>query len=295
MENREITREDYRYGYQGQYSEKDKETGWNAFELRMYDARIGRWTSKDPKGQFYSPYIGMGNNPVTGTDPDGGYSFFGNLWRKIFIGGPSTPANGYLGRFSGSFIEGALKTIGSATLKGAEYLGKNPGFLTGLANSAINSQGDSRLNIGQLRAEQGKYLLNSYNSNSNNCCPGLYVDLLVRNPAVARVATRVGARTAGGWAVGLAEPSPVGEIVMTGVTVTLIVVESINVYNEIDKIHNLNSKGGKQNLWDDELSPLSNEALAEEYFKAKRERNKERVQKIQKEQKRRGSRNKQKR
>ncbi|MDD7886043.1 hypothetical protein [Flavivirga sp. 57AJ16] len=27
----------YRYGYQGEYSEKDEETGLNAFELRMYD------------------------------------------------------------------------------------------------------------------------------------------------------------------------------------------------------------------------------------------------------------------
>ena len=27
----------------------------------------------DPAGQFYSPYISMGNNPVSGVDPDGGY------------------------------------------------------------------------------------------------------------------------------------------------------------------------------------------------------------------------------
>ncbi|WP_373518418.1 leucine-rich repeat domain-containing protein [Pricia sp.] len=63
---------DYRYGYQGQYSEKDDETGLNAFELRMYDSRIGRWTSPDPYGQFDSPYIGMGNNPISYSDPDGG-------------------------------------------------------------------------------------------------------------------------------------------------------------------------------------------------------------------------------
>jgi len=63
----------YRYGYQGQYAEKDGETDWNAFELRMYDSRIGRWLSGDPKGQFSSPYMAMGNNPVNGTDPDGGW------------------------------------------------------------------------------------------------------------------------------------------------------------------------------------------------------------------------------
>ena len=38
----------YRYGYQGQYAEKDEETGWNSFELRMYDARIGRWLGGRP-------------------------------------------------------------------------------------------------------------------------------------------------------------------------------------------------------------------------------------------------------
>ncbi|MFN7839567.1 MAG: RHS repeat domain-containing protein, partial [Bacteroidota bacterium] len=77
----------YRYGYQGKYAEKDEETGWNHFELREYDNIIGRWTTKDPKGQFYSPYVGMGNNPVGGVDPDGGYSKFGAAWRSAFNGG----------------------------------------------------------------------------------------------------------------------------------------------------------------------------------------------------------------
>ncbi len=61
-----------RYGYQGHFAESDPETGWNAFELRMYDSRIGRWQGYDPKRQFCSPYIGMGNEPVGSTDPDGG-------------------------------------------------------------------------------------------------------------------------------------------------------------------------------------------------------------------------------
>jgi RHS repeat-associated protein len=62
----------YRYGYQGNYSERDLETKWQHFELREFDPVVGRWTSKDPYGQYYSPYVGMGNNPVSGTDPDGG-------------------------------------------------------------------------------------------------------------------------------------------------------------------------------------------------------------------------------
>ncbi|MEM9446720.1 MAG: RHS repeat-associated core domain-containing protein [Verrucomicrobiota bacterium] len=65
-------KEAYRHDYQGQYAEKDAETGWNAFELRMYDPIIARWMRPDPYGQFASPYLAMGNNPKY-TDPDGGF------------------------------------------------------------------------------------------------------------------------------------------------------------------------------------------------------------------------------
>ncbi|HEY5749429.1 MAG TPA: RHS repeat-associated core domain-containing protein [Chryseolinea sp.] len=73
LENRQVTREDYRYDYQGQFSEKDLATGWNEFELRMYDANIGRWINPDPYGQMVSPYLAYGNNPSINTDPDGGW------------------------------------------------------------------------------------------------------------------------------------------------------------------------------------------------------------------------------
>jgi len=67
-----LANNDYRYGYQGQYAEVDKETGWNNFDFRMYDAQIARWMSTDPMGQYASPYLGMGNNPLNRVDPDGG-------------------------------------------------------------------------------------------------------------------------------------------------------------------------------------------------------------------------------
>ncbi|MDA9316693.1 RHS repeat-associated core domain-containing protein [Polaribacter sp.] len=73
MPNRQIVNgEPYRYAFQGQ--EKDPETGKEAFQLRLWDSRIGRWLTTDPAGQFNSPYLGMGNNPVSRIDPDGGYS-----------------------------------------------------------------------------------------------------------------------------------------------------------------------------------------------------------------------------
>ena len=61
---------DYRYAFQGQ--EKDPETGKEAFQLRLWDSRIGRWLTTDPYRQYASPYLGMGNNPITKTDSDGG-------------------------------------------------------------------------------------------------------------------------------------------------------------------------------------------------------------------------------
>jgi len=76
----------YRYKFQGQ--EKDPETGKEAFQLRLWDSRIGRWLTTDPYGQYNSPYVGMGNDPINGIDPDGGWKtkFGAWLW-KTFNGG----------------------------------------------------------------------------------------------------------------------------------------------------------------------------------------------------------------
>lgn len=67
MPNRHGSSESYRYAFQGQ--ELDGETGMEAFQLRLWDGRIGRWLSPDPYGQYSSPYLGMGNNPIGMIDP----------------------------------------------------------------------------------------------------------------------------------------------------------------------------------------------------------------------------------
>lgn len=61
----------YRHGYQGQFAEKDAETGWDSFEARTYDSRIGRWLSPDAIRRVGSAYAGMGNNPIAFGDADG--------------------------------------------------------------------------------------------------------------------------------------------------------------------------------------------------------------------------------
>lgn len=59
--------------------ENDEETGRDHFEARDYDSRIARWLNPDPAKQFFSPYLAMGNNPVSRVDPDGRFwQEFGN-------------------------------------------------------------------------------------------------------------------------------------------------------------------------------------------------------------------------
>ncbi|WP_375334362.1 RHS repeat domain-containing protein [Flagellimonas sp. C4] len=105
--------EGYRYAFQGQ--EKDPETGKEAFQLRLWDSRIGRWLTTDPYGQYFSPYLGMGNDPINRIDPDGGQdcnckgkkdppdwsNFFNNFFQSInsffaSIGSENGPDQDYM-------------------------------------------------------------------------------------------------------------------------------------------------------------------------------------------------------
>jgi len=64
--------QNYRFGYQGDFAEDDtEETGFNHFEAREYNSRVGRWMVVDPAREFASPYNGMGNNPINNVDPTG--------------------------------------------------------------------------------------------------------------------------------------------------------------------------------------------------------------------------------
>lgn len=112
MPNRNL-QGDYRYAYQGQ--EVDPETGKEAFELRLWDSRIGRWLTTDPYGQFNSPYLGMHNNPISAIDPDGGFSWLGAQWFKLWHGGEVSKVDGKYGSYykvTGFGDEGASIAVG---------------------------------------------------------------------------------------------------------------------------------------------------------------------------------------
>ena len=86
MPNKTTTDGLYRYAFQGQ--EKDPETGMEAFELRLWDGRLGSWLTVDPMGQYDSPYSGMGNNPISRVDPDRGTDGPGDGIPEILRGPP---------------------------------------------------------------------------------------------------------------------------------------------------------------------------------------------------------------
>ena len=100
---------DYRYAYQGQ--EKDAETGKEAFQLRLWDGRIGRWLSTDPYGQYHSPYMGMGNNPINGVDLDGG------IWtpKYIRIGSATIDVTALKVAYLKSAIDNKISSLSSAS------------------------------------------------------------------------------------------------------------------------------------------------------------------------------------
>lgn len=66
---------------------------------------IARWLSPDPARQFHSPYLGMGNNPLSGYDPDGRLVIFINGYMpgegRYSMNDPSLKS--YWGRTAGDF------------------------------------------------------------------------------------------------------------------------------------------------------------------------------------------------
>lgn len=139
------------YKFQANFSEEETETGYNEFDLRMYDPQIGRWAGADPYDEFASPYVGMGNNPINLTDPNGGsvWSVLGpalatgtmnviNNWEKIeekgFLTGVGYFASGAVGGFvTQQVMASDILNVGfyGATAIGATF--------TGIGNFAVEN------------------------------------------------------------------------------------------------------------------------------------------------------------
>jgi RHS repeat-associated protein len=77
MPGRQYTAQNnYRYGFNGKENDNDVKGTGNSLDFggRIYDSRIGRWLSVDPRAKDLpseSPYIFGGDNPILMIDPDG--------------------------------------------------------------------------------------------------------------------------------------------------------------------------------------------------------------------------------
>ena len=64
--------------------EWDTETKLYNYKARFYDPQMGRFFTTDAAGEFASPYIYCGNNPIMFTDPSGNMS--GEQWGGVAVG-----------------------------------------------------------------------------------------------------------------------------------------------------------------------------------------------------------------
>ncbi|MGL4567963.1 MAG: RHS repeat domain-containing protein, partial [Fusobacteriaceae bacterium] len=121
MSNTLINTTTKRYGYQGEWAESNEQTGLVEFDLRQYDPEIGRWLSPDPMHQHFSPYLAMGNNPVSSVDMDGGQS-------GPTGGGSAAFASAYgaaMNAASDATAKASLNLLILATAKGVSQGGSN--------------------------------------------------------------------------------------------------------------------------------------------------------------------------
>jgi RHS repeat-associated protein len=137
-----IDKGDNKYGYQGEFEEDEEETGWDEFDLRMYDPQIGRWVGVDCYDEFPSSYISMGNNPVNLIDPDGG-GVAGTIGMAIGSISFAALMNWGINEFNGNqekngrdFRIGTFERI--VLDLGAAYLGASVGYATGEALNGEN-------------------------------------------------------------------------------------------------------------------------------------------------------------
>ncbi|MBO9620561.1 MAG: hypothetical protein J7539_16170 [Niabella sp.] len=94
----------------------------------MYDSRVGRWMSIDPEGQYFSPYVGMGNDPVNGVDPDGGFKTGIGAW--LYRLGHSDWRGASIeksGKYGDYYLQKGIENGVAATFGGQRY--NNTGYM----------------------------------------------------------------------------------------------------------------------------------------------------------------------
>jgi hypothetical protein len=133
-----------------------------AFQLRLWDGRIGRWLSPDPAGQYSSPYLGMGNNPINGIDPNRG-SFYPTVGDVKALGrGLWTETKGLFSSlwYLGDTIDSAA-AITELGIASSGILGGSP-YFSPYTNLVIYDAQYTKTNTAGLYLAIGKSINNYY-------------------------------------------------------------------------------------------------------------------------------------
>ena len=142
--------------YQSSYADYDSLTGYYDFLSRSYDPTTGRFFAVDPAGQFSSPYVGMGNVPHFGVDPDGEiFGITSAFFSKLIVG-----AIGNAGTSAASYAMQAavtenwdsdefLKSFGRGAVSGAISAGLSEAALGIASELAKNGEqvSDGLINV----------------------------------------------------------------------------------------------------------------------------------------------------
>jgi len=138
------------YLFTGQ--EYDAESGLHNFRARLYDSDLGRFYAVDAAGQFASPFLYAGNNPVVYVDPDGEFIIEAIIaFNLIYTAYQGYQAGGWGGAFS-AFTQAAIITgfsMGLAAPVGSAVYG-----LTGSATLSLAASSTVSSTVGGFVANQ---------------------------------------------------------------------------------------------------------------------------------------------
>ena len=147
-----------RFLYQGK--EWQTELGLNLYDFhaRQFDPALGRFLAVDAASQFSSPYLGMGNMPVMGVDPDGEWFGIDDLIAGVVGGVVNVVVQAVQGNLNGGFFKAVGKgfaAFGAGAVAGTTALYGPAGWVVGgsvlgATNSALGGGSWSQIGQGAL-------------------------------------------------------------------------------------------------------------------------------------------------